>query len=85
MHMAVCDTLTWLLLAPLWKSAVPGLAPVAYSVVGYVSILAVFFVISRLTKMPLIGVFASFAGDVLIKIWLSIGVIILIASVFCTL
>ncbi len=81
----VCETIGWFLLQPIWQAAMPGLAAIFYPILGYVSILTVLFGLSKLNKMPLIGVFASFAGDVLLKIWFSIGVILLVISIFCVL
>ena len=83
--MAVCSTVSWFLLSPLWKSALPGYSPIFYSIVGYVSILAVLFALSKMNKVPLFGVFSSFAGDILLKVWFSIGIIILAVSIFCVL
>jgi hypothetical protein len=83
--MPFCSTLEWVFLAPIFKSLLPGLDTILYPIIGYLVILVVLFVLSKLTKMPLIGVFVSFFGDVLIKIWLSIGIILLIISIFCIL
>ncbi len=83
--MSFHEIINGILLVPFFSNLLPGLASIVYPIIGYLVVLAILFVISKLNKMPLIGVFASFVGDILIKVWLSVGIILLIISIFFTL